>query len=250
MQTRISFVILCILHAIYAAPQLISFKDGKVGVNFGGYHAEAGLGGILTGNPAHGGLSASAGTPWGPQAAAGLQGNLNGRAAGFGYAGAQANPSVGAGAVLGGATDEGGFLGADAYANGKSTSKSVSGFFPPPESYQVPSIFSPNDEIIPTNTGDNVQKIKPPKKYSLFNAERPQSNAVHSKTVVKTVNTVAQPEPALEPVAPAHKDDRLTVSCCQPGIVNSALNIPIGILRSLQDSLSGFHVTKSVSVSK
>lgn len=45
--------------------QLITFKDGKIGVNFLGYHAEAGLGGLLTGDAAHGGLSASAGTPFG-----------------------------------------------------------------------------------------------------------------------------------------------------------------------------------------
>lgn len=36
-------------------------------MNFAGYHAEAGLGGLLTGNAAHGGLSASAGTPFGNQ---------------------------------------------------------------------------------------------------------------------------------------------------------------------------------------
>jgi hypothetical protein len=34
-------------------------------VNFAGFNAEAGLGGLLTGNAAHGGLSASAGTPFG-----------------------------------------------------------------------------------------------------------------------------------------------------------------------------------------
>jgi hypothetical protein len=34
-------------------------------VNFLGYHADAGLGGLLTGDAAHGGLSASAGTPFG-----------------------------------------------------------------------------------------------------------------------------------------------------------------------------------------
>lgn len=44
-------------------------------MNFGGYHAEAGLGGLLTGNAAHGGLSASAGTPYGQTAMAGLGGN-------------------------------------------------------------------------------------------------------------------------------------------------------------------------------
>jgi len=45
--------------------QFLTFRDGKIGVNFAGYHAEAGLGGLLTGNAAHGGLSASAGTPFG-----------------------------------------------------------------------------------------------------------------------------------------------------------------------------------------
>lgn len=45
-------------------------------MNFGGYHAEAGLGGLLTGNAAHGGLSASAGTPYGQQAGAGLGGSV------------------------------------------------------------------------------------------------------------------------------------------------------------------------------
>lgn len=53
----------------------ITFQDGRIGVNFGGYHAEAGLGGLLTGNAAHGGLSASAGTPFGQTAQAGLGGN-------------------------------------------------------------------------------------------------------------------------------------------------------------------------------
>lgn len=53
----------------------ITFKDGQIGVNFGGYHAEAGLGGLLTGNAAHGGLTASAGTPFGQTAQAGLGGN-------------------------------------------------------------------------------------------------------------------------------------------------------------------------------
>lgn len=49
-----------------------------MGVNFAGYHADAGLGGLLTGNAAHGGLSASAGTPWGSRAAAGLGGGVDG----------------------------------------------------------------------------------------------------------------------------------------------------------------------------
>ena len=49
-----------------------------MGVNFGGYHAQAGLGGLLTGDAAHGGLHASAGTPFGQNAGAGLGGSVIG----------------------------------------------------------------------------------------------------------------------------------------------------------------------------
>ena len=59
--------------------QLLTFKDGKVGVNFFGYHAEAGLGGGQDNGGLLGGLHASAGTPWGQNAAAGLGGNVNGK---------------------------------------------------------------------------------------------------------------------------------------------------------------------------
>lgn len=47
-----------------------------MGVNFLGYHAEAGLGG--SGPGLFGGLHASAGTPWGQNAAAGLGGSADG----------------------------------------------------------------------------------------------------------------------------------------------------------------------------
>lgn len=59
--------------------QFITFKDGQVGVNFFGYHAEAGLGGGQNGNGLLGGLHASAGTPHGQNAAAGLGGTVNGK---------------------------------------------------------------------------------------------------------------------------------------------------------------------------
>lgn len=54
--------------------KLLKFEDGVLKVNFLGYHAQAGLGGLLTGNSAHGGLQASAGTPHGQSAGAGLFG--------------------------------------------------------------------------------------------------------------------------------------------------------------------------------
>lgn len=56
----------------------LEFKNGGVRVNFAGYHAEAGLGGLLTGDAKSGGLFAGAGTPFGAHASAGLGGGLNG----------------------------------------------------------------------------------------------------------------------------------------------------------------------------
>ncbi|XP_076641224.1 uncharacterized protein LOC143352530 isoform X2 [Halictus rubicundus] len=92
------------------SPPLIQFTDGGIRVNFAGFHAQAGLGGLLGGSQAGGGLHASAGTPWGANAAAGLGGALDGNnptARGGLYARASfsdGGPSAGAGlgGVLGG----------------------------------------------------------------------------------------------------------------------------------------------------
>lgn len=57
-------------------------------MRFGGYHASAGLGGLLNGDSARGGLHAEAGTPFGQAAGAGLGGALdgaNGNAVGIKY---------------------------------------------------------------------------------------------------------------------------------------------------------------------
>lgn len=45
-------------------------------MNFAGYHASAGLGGLLSGDVTKGGLHAEAGTPFGQAAGAGLGGIL------------------------------------------------------------------------------------------------------------------------------------------------------------------------------
>ncbi|XP_044727961.1 uncharacterized protein LOC123291663 [Chrysoperla carnea] len=82
----------------------LTFENGNFGVNFGGYKASAGLGGLLTGNAAHGGLHASAETPFGQKAGAGLGGAVNGDGITGGglYAGATAGNGVAAGAGLDG----------------------------------------------------------------------------------------------------------------------------------------------------
>nr|ADA69462.1 MIP16064p [Drosophila melanogaster] len=168
---------LCLLQTASLVPaQLFTFRDGKVGVNFAGYHADAGLGGLLTGNSAHGGLSASAGTPWGSRAAAGLGGNLDGRTAGVGYAAAQANPSVGASALLGGSAGEHGYIGAEAHSPGRtvisSSQHSVQPAYP-----ADPVPVSPTTGPVVTS---HIQKVKPPKKYSLINQDPDRSEIIES----------------------------------------------------------------------
>ncbi|XP_040155107.1 one cut domain family member 3 isoform X1 [Anopheles arabiensis] len=128
--SSIALLILVIVQCTLASPvpQFLTFRDGKFGVNFGGYHAEAGLGGLLTGNSAHGGLSASAGTPHGQQAGAGIGGLLGGneRTAGGAYAGATAGHGVGASAAIGGGLDgAGGAGGAGAESHAGGVSKKV-----------------------------------------------------------------------------------------------------------------------------
>lgn len=63
----------------FQVPSLFSFDNGNVGVNFLGFKASAGLGGLLSGNAAAGGLHAEAGTPFGQAAKAGLGGNIDGK---------------------------------------------------------------------------------------------------------------------------------------------------------------------------
>ncbi|XP_017123528.1 uncharacterized protein LOC108143539 isoform X2 [Drosophila elegans] len=181
--------VLCLLQAVSLVPaQLITLHDGKVGVNFAGYHADAGLGGLLTGNSAHGGLSASAGTPWGSRAAAGLGGTLDGRAAGVGYAAAQANPSVGASALLGGSAGENGYIGAEAHSPGRKViSSSHHAAQPTYADSPVPdSVTSGPDSAVPT-TSSHIQKVKPPKKYSLIRPDHPD----HSEIIANHVKVAA-----------------------------------------------------------
>ncbi|XP_030382266.1 uncharacterized protein LOC115629827 [Scaptodrosophila lebanonensis] len=211
--------VFCLLQATLAPAQLITFRDGKVGVNFAGYHADAGLGGLLTGNSAHGGLSASAGTPWGSRAAAGIGGDLNGRTAGVAYAGAQANPDVGASAVLSGSVGERGYAGAEAHSNGKVSGKHYS--VQQQGTDAPPAIAIPEEQQ--HEEPSHVQKIKPPKKYSLIRPEvvsRSNAKAVHAKSVQKPVYQSFAPQSEANPVW-------------------LGLQIPIGILQSLQNSIGG-----------
>ena len=59
----------------------VQLTNGGIRFNLGGYHAQAGLGGLLGGSN---GLHASVGTPWGGHASAGLGGAIDGNNANLG----------------------------------------------------------------------------------------------------------------------------------------------------------------------
>lgn len=176
------------------APQWLTFRDGKFGVNFGGYHAEAGLGGLLTGNTAHGGLSASAGTPHGQQAGAGLGGLLDGnaRTSGGAYAGATAGHGVGASAAIGGGLNDAGGAGgtgAEAHAGGYSRKvvklSQTNGAAPPSETVYLHE-QSPGPQAVNTR----------------FNEE--YETKTKTKTIVKEVHTDLEAPPAVQQPAHTH----------------------------------------------
>ncbi|XP_050306881.1 uncharacterized protein LOC126743710 [Anthonomus grandis grandis] len=88
-------------------PPVLTFKDGYIGVNFLGFKASAGLGGLLTRDMSQGGLHAEAETPFGQKAGAGLGGKVdgNGQAVGGLFSGATTGGQVGAIAGLDGIVD-------------------------------------------------------------------------------------------------------------------------------------------------
>lgn len=137
----------------------LQFTNGGVRLNFAGYHAEAGLGGLLDNSRTGGGLHASAGTPFGPQASAGLGGLLSGDNANaggglFAQAGLGNNrPSARAG--LGGILDGSGrsnhaaagslFAGADLGNNQPGAQAGLGGVL-------GGNPDTPNDNNVPNNT--------------------------------------------------------------------------------------------------
>ncbi|KAL9920706.1 uncharacterized protein ACN427_002099 isoform 3-T3 [Glossina fuscipes fuscipes] len=284
MKMHLFILITCLVYAAFSSPQFLTFKDGQVGVNFLGYHAQAGLGGGQNQNGLLGGLHASAGTPWGQNAAAGLGGNVNGRASGLLYAGAQSSPDVGASTVLAGDTSMGGFGGSEAHANGlvAGSSRSVS-FNGNPQNVQQPPAMANDD-------ANAIQRIRPPKKYQtqftkahterrqLIADTQPNVNSINTNANAQVgantdfnthsnanadadanantnVKTVVRSRKVIQtqPSTTSGVNSNLGISYnaqANGDMVRSALQIPIGILQSLQQSLSGLSASKTVTVNK
>jgi len=99
-----------------------------------------------------------------------------GRAAGVGYAAAQANPSVGASALLGGSAGEHGYIGAEAHSPGRSViSSSSSNHGVQPAHPENPVPASPTSGPVVTS---HIQRVKPPKKYSLIKQDVSKNNII------------------------------------------------------------------------
>ncbi|KAG6447725.1 hypothetical protein O3G_MSEX005151 [Manduca sexta] len=208
---RAMFLLLTLLISqCYSAPQFITFKEGKLGVNFGGYHAGVGLGGLLGGGVG-GGLFAEAGTPHGQSARAGLGGNVdeNGRTAGNLFAGATAGRSVGAAAGLGGkvvagetggvgfGVAEGGIHQASAGLAGETNVHGSAGItYSGTKSLAVPSTIVKETEVsvVPV---ENVKHKEIHKEYNVdaFNEITPVAAAGVEANVGASVNLNANAQP-------------------------------------------------------
>ncbi|XP_061714296.1 uncharacterized protein LOC133522848 [Cydia pomonella] len=197
-------LLLAIASQVFTAPQFITFKEGKVGVNFGGYHAAAGLGGVL-GNGGAGGLFAEAGTPHGQAAAAGLGGGAGGGGSGGGlYAGATAGGNVKAAAGLAGGADVEksggiGFAGASAGnrnaaagLGGESGATGSSGF-----TYSSSKSFGVSSGAVEQPISHVDKKVHTEFDFNAASPVVPLTNTVvKSKTKVKEVR-VEQPPPVV-----------------------------------------------------
>ncbi|XP_023294603.2 putative uncharacterized protein DDB_G0277255 [Lucilia cuprina] len=154
--------------------------------------------------------------------------SLAGRAAGVLYAGAQATPDVGAGAVLGGDTSQGGFSGSQAYANGKVSSRTrtiVAGNTQKVHEGEQPQL--PPQPV--TENVNAIQKIRPPKKYyssetynfvnsdgnSFNNGIEYEKPAAASIVFTKTINKTTFATPSLHAI-----NDKYNIAPLQTASLN------------------------------
>ncbi|XP_031630432.1 uncharacterized protein LOC116345315 isoform X2 [Contarinia nasturtii] len=276
------FSICAVVQLVVSQDLPITFKDGKIGVNFGGYHAEAGLGGLLTGNAAHGGLTASAGTPYGQTAHAGLGGNTGPNTRGGLFAGASAGNGVGASASLAGDLNNGGSFGvgdAEAHAGGisKSVTKTVASvpaggitYLPAPGPTQSETNVDASPSSISSSSIDEDDN-------DLTDNKVPQVPAVQQQTVTQIVNPPAtinvqkikvRPRPQtvvqrIEEVQTSTAGPTTTTTSTTPRppyvytydkqkVINEIFSIPIHALRAVNEIINaklagGYSVQKTIT---
>ncbi|KAL1489766.1 hypothetical protein ABEB36_013700 [Hypothenemus hampei] len=208
--------------ATVGLPPFLTFKDGRVGVNFFGFKASAGLGGLLTGDASHGGLHAEAETPFGQKAAAGLGGRVNGQGRSVGglYAGATAGGGVGAAAGLDGVADgEGSSVGrsyAGASAGGVSKTVIKERFNSPPGGGEAKLSGSINIQKIPTLIS------KPPSEVVVDAPIAPKVNSNVEIEVVKEAVPIPKKTYIERTVIPNYVEKTIQV----PSYVEKTVRVP------------------------
>ncbi|CAH1720463.1 unnamed protein product [Chironomus riparius] len=248
--------------------QFITFKDGKIGVNFFGFQAEAGLGGLLTGDAAHGGLSASANTPFGQRAAAGLGGTVDdqGRPRGGGFAAATAGAGLGASAALGGSLDEQGGrggVGSEAHGAGYQAKKVEITQFPQqltiPQNVKAIEFGPINPRISAEQDQSERRRLKA--KYAQLQRDDQNKVKTISREIIrddnssKDENNVVRDRISMRrrKSSTAINSGAATTSRVNfqpnPNFFNDIFNIPISALNAvnqfLNNGLSGASVTKT-----
>ncbi|XP_038214218.1 uncharacterized protein LOC119834015 isoform X2 [Zerene cesonia] len=201
---------------VYSAPQFISFQDGKLGVNFGGYHAGIGIGGLFA-NGTRGGLYAEAGTPTGQFASAGLGGtvNQNGIASGGLFAGATAGGNYHASAGLSG-TSAGNKIGsgfAQAQAGNLVSSSTLEGQTGDKGSAGYSGVNKV--EVVPLKSGINtevnvesVNEVQPEETSKIEITKTIVRDDVPSPQIVKEVYIDSQPHGFEKHIVHAHYKPR------------------------------------------
>ncbi|CAH0560931.1 unnamed protein product [Brassicogethes aeneus] len=257
------FVTLAVLVAIVQSspapqneqfPPLFTFNNGRVGVNFLGYKASAGLGGLLTGNAADGGLHASAETPHGQRAGAGLGGVVdgNGKTAGGLYAGATAGNGIYARSGIGGVVDETGSYG------GSYASSSNGGLVKEVRKYKEKSVapVTYQKEVhtvsAPAPAPAYIEKTIRVPTYVEKTVKVPLEQPVQVET--KSYNSAAYPEPVPAPALGSRINvaNHVAVSkSTNPEFYDNIFNIPISALGAVNKFLNGLQgsttITKHVS---
>lgn len=113
----------------------------------------------------------------------------SGDAAGVLYAGAEANPQTGAGAILGGDTSRGGYAGSQAFSGGRTVASTKNHIFPGAFSNQVDAVTSGPSDFKPAGNSaeyDGIQKVRPPKKYLI----KPSVSICTDMPIAKAKHTV------------------------------------------------------------
>ncbi|XP_050299872.1 uncharacterized protein LOC126738542 isoform X2 [Anthonomus grandis grandis] len=228
--------------ASIGVPPLLTFKNGNIGVNFLGFKASAGLGGLLIGDMSHGGLHAEAETPFGQRADAGLGGKVDGhgRSVGVLYSKATAGGKVGAVAGLYGTVDANesarrSYADASAYGVGKTFKERVGspavatrGLAKPESTKKIEMVKEVSSATSKINIEIQQEEgVAPPLSIKKTHIERTWT----SDFIGKTIQVPSYVEKTIK--VPTIVEKKMKVST-PPSIIEKEVNIPQHVIKTQQ----------------